>query len=61
MLSKLLRDYNTYYYKMDNMASSVIICSLISYYLPIEDNALKVQIGILGSQALSSILTKSNF
>ena len=46
---------------MESVAGSVVIGGLISSYLPIEDNSLKVQLGILGSQAITYIFNKSNF
>ena len=46
---------------MDNFASSALIGGLITYCLPIEDNSIKMQIGLIGSQLLTYILNKGNF
>ena len=37
-------------------ATNAVFSSLISYYLPIEDNMMKIQIGIILSGILSSVL-----
>ena len=43
-------------------ASSAVIGSIVSYFLPIEDNTVKVQIGIMSSQVFSYLISNfSNF
>lgn len=44
---------------MDN-ASGAVIGSIVSYFVPIEDNTVKVQIGIVSSQLISYLISNCN-
>ena len=47
------------YIVMDN-ASGAVIGSIVSYFVPIEDNTVKVQIGIVSSQLFSYLISNCN-
>lgn len=46
---------------MDKVASSALIGGIISYLIPIEDNSVKIQLGLVGSQLFNVLLEKTNF